>query len=621
MTDPSPASHRLSTAPPSSIYTFSRIFPTTTPQSEFFTYTTLPLVQDLLDGQNGLLFAYGVTNSGKTYTVQGGSEEGSAGILPRTLDVVFNSIEGLHAEHRYRPVRLQGVEDAPTSLASSTPRSTPASSNAPALADILAEHFEEPTELDVDPTVLPVDRNHEYSIWLSYAEVYNEKVYDLLHTVNCDDTDAKTIRPSFITALSGGRGDSLLLTRKALPVKPEPASDGGTGKYVAGLRQIRVHSAAEAKALLKLGQLHRRVFGTLANSQSSRSHGVVTIKVLRNHKGEREDASAYQTARLTLVDLAGSERTRNTQTSGERLREAGNINKSLMVLGQCMEVLRSNQRRLAQSLSQPGRGDTRDVRRGLRVVPFRHSKLTEVLMDYFAEGGGGGRVGMIVNVNPYDTGYEENGHVMRFAAVAREVAVQRAGSPVKRAMSPTKKSQQQESVGLGFAPNRRKVMLSSLGANRKVSQTQVEIVEEDEETAEQGSDDDPELIDPMVDALFEEIDILRLQLVESQLRCAMIEAETREEVMKEMDERMRSMEGMFQRRLMNEIASNEMKTNAKIDMLHRAGAFGKSSPPQSQIESSAPKKEEIEDSEGDTSEMEDIETSLVSNSSRLFCPG
>jgi kinesin family member 20 len=102
-----------------------------------------------------------------------------------------------------------------------------------------------------------------------------------------------------------------------------------------------------------------------------------------------QDPTAVQTSRLTLVDLAGSERHRNTQASGERLKEAGSINKSLMVLGQCLETLRSNQRRLGQSLLTPGRSDTRDVRRALQVVPFRHSKMTEMLMDYFV---GDGRV-------------------------------------------------------------------------------------------------------------------------------------------------------------------------------------------------------------------------------------
>ncbi len=60
----------------------------------------MPLVKDVLEGQSGLLFTYGVTNSGKTYTIQGESGEGNAGILPRTLDVIFNSIENLHGDGR-----------------------------------------------------------------------------------------------------------------------------------------------------------------------------------------------------------------------------------------------------------------------------------------------------------------------------------------------------------------------------------------------------------------------------------------------------------------------------------------------------------------------------------------
>ena len=71
-----------------------------------------------------------------------------------------------------------------------------------------------------------------------------------------------------------------------------------------------------------------------------------------------------------------------------------------MVLGQCMETMRTNQRAVARSLApSQERMDTRDVKRTLALVPFRHSKLTEVLMDYFAgDGAGGGRAVMIVNV-------------------------------------------------------------------------------------------------------------------------------------------------------------------------------------------------------------------------------
>lgn len=105
MTDPqdnatNKARFRTSAVAGSSLYTFSHVFPPETTQSDFFTKTTLPLVQDALQGQNGLLFTYGVTNSGKTYTVQGGNTQGSAGILPRTLDVIFNSVDGLQGDGR-----------------------------------------------------------------------------------------------------------------------------------------------------------------------------------------------------------------------------------------------------------------------------------------------------------------------------------------------------------------------------------------------------------------------------------------------------------------------------------------------------------------------------------------
>jgi hypothetical protein len=228
----------------------------------------------------------------------------------------------------------------------------------PQLAEVLAEHLSNADDIETDPTIIKLDRNYEYSVWLSYAEVYNEKVYDLLAEVTEDSSRSQINRSNTNIQVA----HPLLLTRKALTVKPSPAADAldesgstGAGKYIAGLRYFRVTSATQAKALVKLGQLHRRVFGTLANSQSSRSHGMVTIKVLRGHRGDRDvseyesprygflhylsqDPSSLQISRLTLVDLAGSERTKHTQTSGDRLKEAGNINKSLMVLGQCMEV-------------------------------------------------------------------------------------------------------------------------------------------------------------------------------------------------------------------------------------------------------------------------------------------
>ena len=195
-------------------------------------------------------------------------------------------------------IELASESDEPTSYHLNSKSGTPA------LADVLEDDEEMPSSAvsntDTDPTVLKLDRNYEYTIWLSYAEVYNEKVYDLFGALDPGNSSSAPRTASGIPRptstflnlpVPSNKGAPLLLTRKALTVKPSPVSDGdggvSAGKYVAGLRQIRVKSAAEAKELLRVGQLHRRVFGTLANSQSSRSHALVTIKILRVHRGER----------------------------------------------------------------------------------------------------------------------------------------------------------------------------------------------------------------------------------------------------------------------------------------------------------------------------------------------
>ncbi|KAF9243827.1 kinesin-domain-containing protein [Melanogaster broomeanus] len=510
MTDPSSDGrgasvlhYRGSTTPPSSIYKFSHVFLPSTQQADFFAKTTLPLVRDLLDGQNGLLFAYGATNSGKTFTIQGG-------ILPRTLDVIFNS---------YRPIRLYG-----------TPPLLPIDTDVPSepgLAEVFAEHMAiSDDSVDVDPTVIKLDRNYEYSIWISYVEVYNEKVYDLLASVNDDQDNEGTGIPRSTSNLPGQSVYPVLVTRKALNM--------------------------QGNTFPELNSFALRVPHKQRPSQSSRSHSMITIKVLKNHRGDRD-------------------RTKHTQTTGDRLKEAGNINKSLMVLGQCMEIMRSNQKRLAQSLANPGRTDTRDMKKALAVVPFRHSKLTEILMDYFA---GDGRVVMIVNVNPYDTGFDENSHVMKFSALAREVSTVINNAPIARVQaSPTKRSAVTKPVPVGSPYGvTRKVTISSFGPGKKLSEAHLEVLEEDEETM-------TNLFNPLVDALFDEIEDLRLRLYEAEMRCAIVEAETREEVMREMEERMRAVERSYAQRLMSEVERNERKMDAKIDMLHQAGLLGTAKKP------------------------------------------
>lgn len=160
------------------------------------------------------------------------------------------------------------------------------------------------------PVVLQVDRNYEYSIWVSYAEIYNEKVFDLLGVSSTDTPSPDPRIPHSTPTIGFPRSQStigaftscanlaalanvsnstdfnpnpLLVKRKALALKNDP--DGG--KYIAGLREVRVRNAEEAKAIVKMGQVNRRVFGTLANRASSRSHGIFTLKIMRVHEGCR----------------------------------------------------------------------------------------------------------------------------------------------------------------------------------------------------------------------------------------------------------------------------------------------------------------------------------------------
>ena len=88
-----------------------------------------------------------------------------------------------------------------------------------------------------------------------------------------------------------------------------------------------------------------------------------------------QDIETYDSSRLSIVDLAGSERNKNTQATGDRMDEANKINSSLMVLGQCMRILRNNQKKLMKNNS------LRPVR--TEIPPYRMSKLTELFQEFF----------------------------------------------------------------------------------------------------------------------------------------------------------------------------------------------------------------------------------------------
>eukprot|EP00048_Salpingoeca_helianthica_P021540 m.12920 g.12920 ORF g.12920 m.12920 type:complete len:1076 (-) comp6094_c0_seq1:240-3467(-) len=372
-------------------YTFSRIFEKETKQPAFFAKTALPMVQELLDGYNSLLFTYGVTNSGKTFTVLGAPE--NEGILPRSLDVIFNSIKTqMYSRTNLRPrgfsevTRLTAAEESEQArikeecMLASKEEEVPHVSRAASETSLLEMDSFDEVKFEAlgsaracEATSLPVAPRVKYAVFVSYAEIYNENIFDLLEPP----------------------------PRGAKRVPCKLGEDTNSEVYVKGLREIQVNDRTEAFRLLRAGQRHRRVAATNGNTESSRSHCVFTIKMLRIANDEQHSVFV---SRMAIVDLAGSERYAKTNASGARLKEAGNINTSLMTLGKCLDVLRANQ----ASKGAP------------KVVPFRESKLTRLFQNYFL---GKGSLRMIININTCASNLDETHHALKFSALARQVTV------------------------------------------------------------------------------------------------------------------------------------------------------------------------------------------------------
>ncbi|XP_010592015.1 kinesin-like protein KIF23 isoform X4 [Loxodonta africana] len=388
-------------------YSFKQVFGTHTTQKELFDVVANPLVDDLLHGKNGLLFTYGVTGSGKTHTMTGSPGEG--GLLPRCLDMIFNSI-GLFQAKRYvfksndrNSMDIQCEVDALLERqkreAMPNPK-TPSSKRQidPEFADMITvQEFCKAEEIDEDSV---------YGVFVSYIEIYNNYIYDLLEEVPFDP-----IKPKWNSGSIPMRNTDFIPPQSKLL-----REDKNHNMYVAGCTEVEVKSTEEAFEVFWRGQKKRRIANTHLNRESSRSHSVFNIRLVQapldadgdNVLQEKEQITISQ---LSLVDLAGSERTNRTKAEGNRLREAGNINQSLMTLRTCMEVLRENQMYGTN-----------------KMVPYRDSKLTHLFKNYFD---GEGKVRMIVCVNPKAEDYEESLQVMRFAEVTQEVEVAR---PVDKAI-------------------------------------------------------------------------------------------------------------------------------------------------------------------------------------------
>jgi len=274
------------------------------------------LGEDFLDhnfeGYHTCIFAYGQTGSGKSYTMMGTAEQ--PGLIPRTCEDLFQRIE-----------------------ASETP--------------------------DVS-----------YNVRVSYFEVYNEHVRDLLVP--------RTDPPNY------------------LRIRESPSE----GPYIKDLTEVTVKNYSDLMKHMRKGDTSRTTASTKMNDTSSRSHAVFTITLKQIHHDLSTDETTERTARIRLVDLAGSERAKSTEATGQRLREGSNINKSLTTLG-----------RVIAALADPKQGRS-GKRKSRDVVPYRDSILTWLLKDSL---GGNSKTAMIACIAPSD--YEETLSTLRYADQAKRI--------------------------------------------------------------------------------------------------------------------------------------------------------------------------------------------------------
>lgn len=203
---------------------------------------------------------------------------------------------------------------------------------------------------------------------LSYLEIYNEEIRDLL---------AEQEKP--------------LKIRETLESEV----------YVSGLESRFVTSSADIGVYMEEAAKRRVVASTAMNAVSSRSHAICTLRI--SGVVETDDGSDKFSSKLTLVDLAGSERIKKTGAQGSRRQEGININKGLFILGQVVSAL-SEAGKTGQKLK--------------RKPPYRDSKLTRLLQDSL---GGNSRTIMLACVSPAGYNMDESINTLRYATSARNI--------------------------------------------------------------------------------------------------------------------------------------------------------------------------------------------------------
>ncbi|KAK2958238.1 putative Kinesin heavy chain [Blattamonas nauphoetae] len=282
-------------------FTFDYVFPFHVTQAEVYDVTARQVIQDVMNGINGTILAYGQTSSGKTFTMMGPDDfdEVHSGIIPRMINHIFDEVK-------------------------------------------------------------KAGRDYNFIIQASYAEIYQERIRDLLDS-------SKT--------------------------NLEVRENKERGIYIDQITWRDCHTPQDFLDMLALGDANRKVASTGMNERSSRSHTVFMVKVIQVNAL----TESKKTGLMYLVDLAGSEKIAHTGAEGQQLEEAKKINLSLSALGNVINAL-----------TDPSS----------KHIPYRDSKLTRVLQETF---GGNAKTVLVICSSGSSTNALETYSTLQFGKRAKQV--------------------------------------------------------------------------------------------------------------------------------------------------------------------------------------------------------
>lgn len=375
-------------------FSFTRIFENEDTQKYVYEKSILSSVMRFIEGYNCLNFTYGVTNSGKTYTLVG--DDNQPGLLHNALSTIFLTINSnlIASIPNYRPElydnvshttkqmikEMDNIKTELLKMVKTGDKKLEKENLNFALNTINENEKKSMEEIKCGTLKEIVDDNvpTTYYIYMSIAEIYNEKIYDLLN--------------------------SKLISKLKPNMKKSPLSIGSDANgfcYIKDLTHVLIKNFDEALDILKAGKMQRQIAMTKLNMQSSRSHVIYGLKIIKVYHLPNEIITKNN--EMCFVDLAGSERPSKAQIEGIRFKEASNINLSLLVLGKCIEIIKQNR--------------TNNINYNSAVVPFRESKLTRLLQPFFISYS---NINLFANISTAFDSFDETLNSLRFSSLTME---------------------------------------------------------------------------------------------------------------------------------------------------------------------------------------------------------